>query len=95
MAELGDEEEAGHRTVGHATAGMVDILVVVGAKARWIGEAAKEADEASEVIFTDSNVEAVELLRDLIGKGDYVLVKGARIAATEEIVVALSAARAD
>jgi len=95
MAELGDEEEVGHRTVGHATAGMVDILVVVGAKARWIGEAAKEGAQAPEVLFAGSNAQAVELLRDLIGKGDYVLVKGARIAATEEIVVALSAVRVD
>ncbi len=94
MAELGPEEVAGHRAVGRAAAGVVDLLVVVGSRARDIGAAALEARDTAgtplDVLFASSNTEASVLLRDRIGAGDYVLVKGARVAATEEIVAALS-----
>lgn len=89
MAELGPEEVPGHRAVGRAAAGVVDMLVVVGAKARWIGEAALEAERPPEVLFAASNAEAVERLRERLLPGDYVLVKGARVATTEKIVAAL------
>ncbi len=91
MAELGPEEIAGHRAVGRAATATSDLLVVVGAKARYIGEAALEAREAPPVLFATSNAEAIALLQQHIRPGDYVLVKGARVAATEEIVAALRA----
>jgi UDP-N-acetylmuramoyl-tripeptide--D-alanyl-D-alanine ligase len=86
MAELGPIEESGHREVGQAAAAVVDRLVVVGNKARWIGEAAQEGPRAPEVVFTRSNAEAVDLLRPVLGADDVILVKGARVAQTEEIV---------
>ena len=43
MAELGPVDESGHREVGEAAVGKVDRLVVIGDKARWIGEAAQAA----------------------------------------------------
>ncbi|HEX6293079.1 MAG TPA: UDP-N-acetylmuramoyl-tripeptide--D-alanyl-D-alanine ligase [Herpetosiphonaceae bacterium] len=91
MAELGPIEESGHRAVGRAAAAVVDRLVVVGSKARWIGEAAQEGPNAPEVFFTRSNGEAVELLRPLLSADDVILVKGARVAQTEEIVDELRA----
>lgn len=89
MAELGPEEIPGHRAVGRAAAGTVDLLVVVGPKARYIGEAALETRDAPEVVFTHDNDAASAFLRDRLRPGDYVLVKGARVAATEAIVQAL------
>lgn len=90
MAELGPEEAAGHRAVGEA-ATTADLLVVVGQKARQIGEAALERRPDMPVLFAESNAEASALLRVALTRDDYVLIKGARVAATEEIVHALQA----
>jgi UDP-N-acetylmuramoyl-tripeptide--D-alanyl-D-alanine ligase len=96
MAELGPIEEEGHREVGRAAAQVVDRLIVVGDKARWIGEAAQEGPRIPEIMFTRSNAEAAALLLPKLGADDVVLVKGARVAQTEEIVNALRAGeRAD
>jgi UDP-N-acetylmuramoyl-tripeptide--D-alanyl-D-alanine ligase len=89
MAELGPVEEAGHREVGRAAVGIVDRLVVIGNKARWIGEEAQAQPQPPEVLFMRSNTAAVAALRPLLGAEDVVLVKGARVARTEEIVTAL------
>ncbi len=89
MAELGPAEESGHREVGQAAAGVVERLVVVGDKARWIGMGAQEQPNPPEVIYARSNAEAATVLRPLLGAQDVVLVKGARVAQTEEIVDAL------
>jgi len=89
MAELGSEEESGHRAVGLAAVGVVDLLVVVGAKARVIGQAALEASTPLHVQFFDTNQAAIDWLRTELAPGDHVLVKGARVAVTEEIVAAL------
>lgn len=90
MAELGPEEEAGHREVGTVAAQIVNLLVVVGAKARLIGEAAAVSEPTLDIVYAANNAEAIEVLRERIGANDYVLVKGARVAATEEIVAALA-----
>jgi len=89
MAELGPIEEAGHREVGRAAAGVVDRLVVVGPRARWIGDEARAVRPALPVQYVGSNAEAAALLRPALGPEDLVLVKGARVARTEEIVAAL------
>lgn len=91
MAELGPIDEAGHREVGRHAAGIVQRLVAVGQKARWIGEEAQAQPHAPEVIFVRSNGEAAEVLRALLRVNDVALVKGARVAQTEEIVEALRA----
>ncbi len=89
MAELGPIEEAGHREVGRAAAEVVDRLVVVGPRARWIGDEARAARPALRVDHVAANAEAATLLRPVLRPGDIVLVKGARVARTEEIVAAL------
>jgi UDP-N-acetylmuramoyl-tripeptide--D-alanyl-D-alanine ligase len=89
MAELGPVEESGHREVGEAAVGVVDRLVVVGNKARWIGEGALSKRDAPEVIFARTNPEVIDLLRPSLTSQDVLLVKGARVARTEEIVDAL------
>lgn len=86
MAELGPIEEIGHREVGEAAAAVVDRLVVVGSKARWIGEAAQALRPDLPVVFAQTNDEAVNVIRPMLEPGDVLLVKGARVAATERIV---------
>lgn len=89
MAELGPIEEAGHRAVGRAAAAVANRLIVVGEKARWIGEAARETNAALPIICTDTNDAAAAALRPLLQQDMVVLIKGARVARTEAIVAAL------
>lgn len=96
MLELGSYEEEGHRLVGARAADVVDFLVTVGGRARWI------ADEAIAAGLSGHKVDAVETvqaaladLRAMIGPGDVVLVKGSRGARLDEIVNELSLPRGD
>ncbi|MFP3854546.1 MAG: UDP-N-acetylmuramoyl-tripeptide--D-alanyl-D-alanine ligase [Anaerolineales bacterium] len=77
MLELGDYEERGHRIVGARAAQLVDELVTVGERARWIADEARRAGLPSEAIveLTDSQA-AIEHLRGEIDLGDVVLIKG-------------------
>ncbi|MCL4458323.1 MAG: UDP-N-acetylmuramoyl-tripeptide--D-alanyl-D-alanine ligase [Chloroflexi bacterium] len=81
MLELGDYEEEGHRLVGRRAAQVADMLIVVGDRARWIGEEAKSQGLAT-VQFYRSNQDVSLDLR----AGDHVLVKGSRGMRMEEIV---------
>lgn len=90
MLELGEFEERGHRMVGARAAEVVDKLVTVGERARWI------ADEAMRAGLADSNIlqladsdEAIDHLQEDVGQGDVVLIKGSRGIAMDAIVSAL------
>lgn len=89
MLELGTFEEEGHRIVGGRAAQVVAVLVAVGARGKWIGEAARE-DGLAETFFAESNDKAVEVLRGVMRPGDMILVKGSRGARMEEIVSVLA-----
>ncbi len=90
MAELGPHEEEGHRKVGCRAADVADILVTVGSRAGLMAEEALACGmSSSTVIKVDTNVQAIECLRQLIQSGDIVLVKGSRSMAMEEIVASL------
>lgn len=91
MAELGPVDESGHREVGRHAVGIVQRLIVVGDKARWIGLEAEAQPNPPQVIYARSNDEAVDVLRSDLKQDDVVLVKGARVAQTEEIIDALRA----
>jgi len=90
MAELGTYEEEGHRKVGCRAADVADVLITVGSRA---GLMAKEAlacgMSPSTVIKVETNMQAIEHLRQLMRSGDVVLVKGSRSMAMEEIVASL------
>ncbi len=84
MFELGSYEEQGHREVGRRAARSVDRLIVVGKRARWIGDEALSAGlKAVEFAETNAGV-SIELQPN-----DYVLVKGSRGMRMEEIVARL------
>jgi UDP-N-acetylmuramoyl-tripeptide--D-alanyl-D-alanine ligase len=96
MLELGEMDLQGHQVVGGRAAQVVDALVAVGAKGKWIGQAARDAGLASgKIFFAEGNAQAIEILREVMRAGDVVLVKGSRGAKMEEIVAALARANGE
>lgn len=90
MLELGEFEQAGHRMVGARAAQIVDQLVTVGERARWIAEEAMRAGLPEESLTTlDDSQQAIEHLSGQVGSGDVVLIKGSRGLRMDHIVTAL------
>ncbi|MCB0016644.1 MAG: UDP-N-acetylmuramoyl-tripeptide--D-alanyl-D-alanine ligase, partial [Anaerolineales bacterium] len=90
MLELGDEEVRGHHLVGRRAAAVVQELVVVGERARLIGEAAIDGGlRPAQVHFIDEAPAALPLLRELIQPADFVLVKGSLGMRMDRIVTEL------
>src|SRR5438552_3520181 len=86
MRELGRESERGHREVGEIAATLgVDHLITIGEVAEFIGQGARTAG-LDNTTSARSTREAAELLGDLAGPGDLVLIKGSRAARTEEVI---------
>jgi len=80
LAELGEQEQAGHEQVGRLAAGLgVDRLVVVGEPAGPIHRAALGQPQwgGESVLVADQDA-AVAVLRRELRPGDVVLVKGSR-----------------
>jgi UDP-N-acetylmuramoyl-tripeptide--D-alanyl-D-alanine ligase len=90
MLELGDYEERGHRMVGARAAQVVDELVTVGERAKWIANEALQAGlTESQVVTLKDSEAAVEYLRDCVGEEDVVLVKGSRSMRMDQVVAGL------
>jgi UDP-N-acetylmuramoyl-tripeptide--D-alanyl-D-alanine ligase len=90
MLELGPDEERLHREIGAFAASLVDGLVAVGERGRWIGEAASAAGLSRVAHAADAD-EAAEVLERTLGPrvGDLVLVKGSRGVELDRLVAAL------
>ncbi len=89
MMELGDEHEAGHRSVGADAVRLgVDVVVVVGEPAAPIADAAA-ADGGPVVIRTEGRDDALAWVRQNAGPEDVVLVKASRGAALEWVAAQL------
>jgi UDP-N-acetylmuramoyl-tripeptide--D-alanyl-D-alanine ligase len=93
MLELGPDEELLHREIGSRAAAVVDGLLAVGERARWMAEAATAAGLQRVAIVRDAE-EAAEAFDRAIGagNGDIVLVKGSRGVELDRLVAALEAA---
>jgi UDP-N-acetylmuramoyl-tripeptide--D-alanyl-D-alanine ligase len=92
MLELGPDEEQLHREIGSRVAGVVDGLLAVGERGRWIAEAAT-AVGLQRVAVTRDVEEAIEAFDRALGagSGDIVLVKGSRGVELDRLVAALQA----
>ena len=89
MAELGENTRAAHEEAGQVAAALgIDVLLAVGANAALTVDAARDAGLASTLALPD-NAAAVRMLRDEMGPGDVVLLKGSRTARLEEVIVGL------
>jgi UDP-N-acetylmuramoyl-tripeptide--D-alanyl-D-alanine ligase len=90
MRELGTETERGHEEVGEAAAAFgVDHLIGIGEMGAVISRAAEKAGlEKSRVV--GSTAEAAELLVEIAAPGDLILIKGSRLARTEDVIEAFA-----
>lgn len=91
MLELGEKAKEFHLEVGRRVVRMgVDLLIVVGKLARFIGRGASQAGMSSHNILTfENNQQASFYLLENLKDGDLVLVKGSRRMKTEEVVLSL------
>jgi UDP-N-acetylmuramoyl-tripeptide--D-alanyl-D-alanine ligase len=88
MRELGEKSESGHREVGETAAALkVDHLIAIGNVAATIAEAAKRAGLKNSSTVA-STAQAAELLGELAAPGDLILIKGSRLARTEQVIEA-------
>ncbi|MEK7193393.1 MAG: UDP-N-acetylmuramoyl-tripeptide--D-alanyl-D-alanine ligase [Patescibacteria group bacterium] len=87
MLEIGAYSLEAHQFIGEVAADIVDILVTVGSRAKFIAEGAKEKGMAKKNILTfDLAEEAQRPLQALIKKGDIILIKGSRAMELEKVV---------
>jgi len=86
MHELGDESERAHREVGENAAALkIDHLIAIGDAATAIAEGARHAG-LQKTTVVNSTSEAAELLNEIAGRGDLILIKGSRASRTEEVI---------
>lgn len=77
MLEIGKYAPEAHESVGRFAAGIADLLVTVGPRAKFIADAARKRGMKVENIQSfDTADEAGEPLREAMREGDLVLVKG-------------------
>jgi len=91
MLELGEKAKEFHLQVGKKAASTgVDLLILVGELARFIGEGAEQAGmNPGDILVFENNQKVSHYLLDNLKGGDVVLVKGSRKMKTEEVVLAL------
>ncbi|MBI3589263.1 MAG: UDP-N-acetylmuramoyl-tripeptide--D-alanyl-D-alanine ligase [Candidatus Liptonbacteria bacterium] len=87
MTEIGSYTIGAHETLGRLAADVVDILVTVGPRGKIIAESAQKTglNKKNIQVFEDVD-EAKKPIRELIRKGDLVLVKASHIIQLNEIV---------
>jgi len=87
MLELGKYSIEAHESIGRLAASMVDILVCVGPRAKFIAESAKSYGlPENKVLSFDTAVEAGLAVQDLMKTGDLILIKASRAVGLEKIV---------
>lgn len=86
MLELGKHTEEAHKNIGRIVKENVEILIVVGPRAKAIAKGAKEAGMEGEIFeFLDSR-EAGEFIKTFVKKNDIVLIKGSQGMRMERVV---------
>jgi UDP-N-acetylmuramoyl-tripeptide--D-alanyl-D-alanine ligase len=92
MLELGEFSPEEHKKAGAFAAGIADVLVTVGVRARGLAQAARESGMSGKQVYEylDSR-EAGAFIKQLLEPGDTVLVKGSQSIRTERIVAMLLA----
>lgn len=90
MMELGEFSVEEHQKLGRAVAAYADVFVSVGVRMKAAAAAARAAgmSEDTVAVLPDSR-KAAEALRDIVGKGDVVLLKGSQSTRMERAVEAL------
>ncbi|NLK00628.1 MAG: UDP-N-acetylmuramoyl-tripeptide--D-alanyl-D-alanine ligase, partial [Clostridia bacterium] len=88
MLELGNIAPQKHREIGEAVVRLgINLLVTVGKLGEYIAEAAiAEGMSPDNMFITYDNKEAISYLRDILGPGDVLLIKGSRMLGMEDMV---------
>lgn len=90
MLELGKFTEEEHRSIGQKIIGVVDILIVVGPRAKFIAEGAIDNGFPRESIsYFDSSKSAGKYLEGIVREGDIILIKGSQGVRLERAVEAI------
>jgi UDP-N-acetylmuramyl pentapeptide synthase len=90
MKELGPMAVEWHREIGELAASLrVAGLITVGELGRHIAAAAREHLASGEVVEAADNAAAAAILKERVGPGDVVLIKGSRVMKMEEIARSL------
>ena len=90
MLELGSQSPAMHHHIGaRAAANSIGRLYVTGEFAESVAAGAKEGGMNPQHIFCGSKDQIVEELKSELKSGDWILVKGSRGSAMEEVVQAI------
>ncbi|MDE2031046.1 MAG: UDP-N-acetylmuramoyl-tripeptide--D-alanyl-D-alanine ligase [Patescibacteria group bacterium] len=92
MLELGKMTESAHREVGEKVFPIVDLLIVVGPRAKYIAEGAfDQGYPDNKIEIFDTSTMAAEFLKGYIKEGDAVLLKGSQGIRLERAVEAIMA----
>lgn len=87
MLELGKYTNEAHEHIGELVPKVFDILVTVGARAKFIAEGAKENGMARKNIYSFDTAEEAGLeVQKLMRKGDLILVKASRAIGLDKVV---------
>jgi UDP-N-acetylmuramoyl-tripeptide--D-alanyl-D-alanine ligase len=87
MLEIGKYTVEAHERVGDLAGKFLDVLVTVGARAKFIAAAAKSAGmKSANILSFDTADDAKKSVQDLMRKGDLVLVKGSHSMELDKVV---------
>lgn len=94
MLEIGKYTMEAHERVGRLVAKIVEVLVTVGPRAKFIADAAQKSGLNRKNIYSfDIAEQAVGQVQNLIKKGDLVLVKGSRAMELEKVVEGIAVSK--
>ena len=86
MLELGKYTVQAHQEAGNFAGTFADFLVTVGARAKFMAEAAGNQMAKENILSFDTSLEAASKVEELIKERDLVLVKGSQGMRMEKIV---------
>ncbi len=92
MAELGKYTTYAHEEIGRKVYGAADVLVTVGAKARFIAEGARRAGFNKKNIYSFNDADEAKIeIQKMLESRDLLLIKGSQSVRTEKIVLEIMA----
>jgi UDP-N-acetylmuramoyl-tripeptide--D-alanyl-D-alanine ligase len=92
MLEIGRFAVEAHEEIGKLAGKKFDVLVTVGARAKFIAEGARQSGMADKNILSfDTAEEAASEVQKLIKKGDLILIKASHSIGLEKVVEEIKA----
>ena len=87
MLEIGQYAPEAHKIIGRKAAKVADLIFAIGARSKFIADAAIDIGFAQSKVFEfDKSEHAAKIVQEKIIEGDIILVKGSQSIRTEKIV---------